>query len=38
MNLATEVQILDKAVGISYSSNALRKGMNPTILPPVMGK
>ena len=29
---------LDKAVCISYSANTLRKGINPTILPPVMSK
>ena len=36
VDLATRVQILDKAVCISH--NALAKGMNPTILFQSMGK
>ena len=32
------VQILDQANCISHSTNTLGKGMNPIILPPVMGK
>ena len=31
-------QILDEADCISHSTNTLEKGMNPTILPPAMGK
>ena len=29
----TRVQILDEAVCVSLRSNALRKGMNPSVLP-----
>ena len=37
--MATQVQILKEAVGISHSANSLGKDMNPTILPPPeMGK
>ena len=36
MDTAILVQILDKAVCISHSSNTLGKGENPTILPPAM--
>ena len=38
MDTATRVQILDQANCISHSTNTLRKGMNPIILPPAMGK
>ena len=38
MNTAIQVQTLDEAVCISLSTNTLGKGMNPTILPPAMGK
>ena len=38
MDTATRVQILDEADYISHSTNTLGKGMNPIILPPVMGK
>ena len=38
MNMLTSVQILNKAINISYSANTFRKGMNPTIFPPSMGK
>ena len=38
MDMVTTVQILDKAVCISHSANTNGKGMNPTILPPAMGK
>ena len=38
MDTATRVQILDKTDSISRSTNTLRKGMNPIILPPAMGK
>ena len=34
----TWVQIQDKAVWISHSTNILDKGMSPIILPPSMGK
>ena len=32
------VQILDENIYISHSANTLSKVMNPTILPPAMGK
>ena len=38
MDTATRVQILDETEYISHSTNSLRKGMNPIILPPSMGK
>ena len=38
IDTVTGIQILDKLVGISHSINTLGKGMNPTILPPVMDK
>ena len=38
MDTATRVQILDEAVCISHSDNALGKGMHPTILLLAMGK
>ena len=38
MDTATQVQILDKAVCISHSTNTPRKGMNPPILLPPMSK
>ena len=38
MDTVTPVQILDLAVFIAHSSNRLRIGMHPTILPPAMGK
>ena len=38
MDMVIQVQTLDKAVYISHTPNTLRKGMNPTILPPAMGK
>ena len=38
MGTVTQVQILDDAVCISQSTDTLGKGMNPTILPPAMGK
>ena len=38
MDMVTRVQILNEAVDISLSTNALEKGMNPTIFPPAMGK
>ena len=34
----TQVQILDKAVCISFYDNTLEKDMDPTILPPAMDK
>ena len=33
-----QVQIQYKAVCISLSTNAFEKGMNPSVLPPTMGK
>ena len=33
MEMATQVQILEKVVYISLCANALTKGMNPSILP-----
>ena len=38
MDMETRVQILDKAICISHSANTLRKAVNPTILPPAIGK
>ena len=38
MDMTNQVQILDKAVSISQSTKIFGKGMNPTILPPAMGK
>ena len=38
MDTATRVQILNETDYISDSTNTLRKGMNPVILPPAMGK
>ena len=38
MDTVTKVQILDVGVYISYSVNTFGKGINPTILPPAMGK
>ena len=38
METATGVQILDEAVCISHRTNTFRKGVHPTILPPVMGR
>ena len=38
MELATQVHILDEAIGISLHANAFGKGINPSILYPVMGK
>ena len=32
------VYFLDVIVWLSHSANISKKGMNPTILPPVMGK
>ena len=34
MDIATQVQILDKTICISHSISNLGKGMNPIILPP----
>ena len=36
--LMTRVQILDKADCISHSTNTLKRGMNPIILPPSIGR
>ena len=38
MDMATRIQILDKAIYISHRANTLGQGMNATILPPAMGK
>ena len=38
MDTVNQDQILDETVSISHGANTLRKGMNPTILPPAMGK
>ena len=38
MNTLTRVQNLDEAVSIAHCTNTLVKDMNPTILPPAMGK
>ena len=37
MDTTTRIQILEAGVRISHSVNTLGKGMNPTILPPVIG-
>ena len=38
MDTVISVQILYKAVCIYHSANILKKGMIPTIIPPIMGK
>ena len=38
MDTATRVQIPDETDCISHSTNTLGKGMNPIILPTVIGK
>ena len=38
MRSATQVQIFDEPLCISYSSNTIGKDMNPTILLSTMGK
>ena len=38
VDTATRVQILDLTDCISHSTNTLWKGMNPSVLPPAMGK
>ena len=38
MDTVTRVQILEQVIYISLNANTLGKGMNPTILPPAMGK
>ena len=38
MDIAARVQVLDKTIFISHNTNTFGKGMNPTILPPAMGK
>ena len=38
MDMTTQVQILDEPACISHYANALRKGMNLTLLFPAMGK
>ena len=38
IDTAIQVQILGKAVCISYKTNTLGNGMNPSILLPAMGK
>ena len=38
MGAVTRVQILVKAVYISYSANILRKSLNPAIFPSTMDK
>ena len=37
-SIVSSVQFLDVTDCISHSTNTLGKGMNPIILPPVMGK
>ena len=36
--MATQVEILDGTVCISYNDRTLGKGMDSTILPPAIGK
>ena len=38
MDTVTRIQILNKDVSISHSTKILRKGLNPTIPSPAMGK
>ena len=38
MNLMNQVQIQDEAICISFCANALKKGQNPSLLLPAMGK
>ena len=38
MNTTTRVQIPDEVIGLSYSANNPMKGMNPTLLSPLMGE
>ena len=38
MELVMQVQILSEAICISLCTNALGKGMNPSVLPSAMGK
>ena len=38
MDTTTRAQIPDKADGVSHSTNTLKKGMNPIILPLAMDK
>ena len=38
IHTAIRVQILGETVYISHSANFIRKGMNPIILPPALGK
>ena len=38
MELVTQIQILDKAVCISFSTNTLREGMHPSVVTPAVGK
>ena len=38
MDAVTQVQILDKAICISYTTNTLGKGTDPTTLPLIIGK
>ena len=38
MDAASGVEILDEAFCISHNGSTLGKGINPTVLPPAMGK
>ena len=38
MDKLTRVQIMDKVDCILHSTNTVRKGMNPIIIPPATGK
>ena len=38
MDAVSQVQFLDKTVCISYDTDVFGKVLNPTILPPSMGK
>ena len=38
MKSASRVQILEEAFCILLCTNTLKKGLNPSVLPPVMGK
>ena len=38
MDMVIKIQNLDEAVCISHRINSFRKGIDPTILPPSIGK
>ena len=38
VDMAIQIQIMDKVIYISHSTNTYEKGINPTILPSALGK